>query len=381
MAFTPKIARKRWVSAVTETTKGTDPNTGYNTMLLNVGVSNDSTANFIERDVLSADFGTFGGVTTSKVWDFKAQAEVKGGGAVSPVPEVDPLLQACAAKYEAGKVLVVPSITGTFTVGETVTQGTTAISGVVLATTATNIFLRDVAGTFTDAALVTGGTSSATATPSSVVTSALYTPTSDYAVMQTASIRDYPDGIIKQVTGAMGTATIAMESDGLPTLDFTITGIYAAPVDSAATAGTVSDVDPQPFNGATLKLGAMPAGCTGALKSLNFDMGNTVSQIKCAEAGDGITAIMITDAKPTVSINVTRPDLSDFNPFALRDADDTFEVLTIYGTGAGERVALGVPNAQITGLTESDSDGLDEYSIEAACTKDGVNPKWFLAFY
>ncbi len=56
------------------------------------------------------------------------------------------------------------SVVGTFIVGETVTGGTSHMTGVISAVTATTITLIKVSGTFTNAETITGGTSGATAT-------------------------------------------------------------------------------------------------------------------------------------------------------------------------------------------------------------------------
>jgi hypothetical protein len=381
MALKPKFTRRRTVLAVVETTRGTDPGTGYAALSLNVGATNNSTANLIERNELSAEFGIPGLVASSKIWEASYQAYIKGGGSVSPEPEISPFLQACASKYEAGVVLVVPSITGTFTNGEGVTQATSSATGVVLGTTSTQIFLYTVTGTFNATNVVTGDDSGATATPSSVVDSAVYTPVSAFADMKTAAIRDYPDSILKQMTYAVGNAVLNLAVEEIPTVDFTLTGIYSAPTTTSPAAATVSTVDPKPWINATVKVGTLPAGCSAAMQSLSLDLGNTVSQIKCAEAADGITALLVTEAMPTASLVMTRTDLSDFNPWTLRDASTTFEIATQYGTGAGERIRIGIPSAQISAVTESDTDSLEAYNIDVAATKDGVNPKWHLIFF
>lgn len=156
MAFSPKISKRRWVSAVVETVKGTDPGSGYATVLLNAGPTNNPGANFVERNVIDQELGSFGGVTTSKVWGMSYQAELKGGGASSPVPEIGALLQACAATYEASEVVGISSVSGTFELGETVTEATSGATGIVIGVTATALFLSDLTGNFTGSLTVTG---------------------------------------------------------------------------------------------------------------------------------------------------------------------------------------------------------------------------------
>jgi len=61
-------------------------------------------------------------------------------------------------------------LTGTFALGETVTQATSGATGIVLAQTSLGIVLGSVTGTFDATHGLTGGTSGATATATSVVT-------------------------------------------------------------------------------------------------------------------------------------------------------------------------------------------------------------------
>lgn len=60
------------------------------------------------------------------------------------------------------------AVVGTFVVGETVTGGTSAATGVIAAFTSTTITLIKVVGTFQNAETITGGTSAAHATLGSV---------------------------------------------------------------------------------------------------------------------------------------------------------------------------------------------------------------------
>ena len=63
------------------------------------------------------------------------------------------------------------SISGTYTVGETVTGGTSSATGVYISNTSSKMVLQTISGTFQSGETLTGGTSSATSTSSSVLTS------------------------------------------------------------------------------------------------------------------------------------------------------------------------------------------------------------------
>jgi hypothetical protein len=59
---------------------------------------------------------------------------------------------------------------GPFRVGETVTQTTSGATGIVVYSEALKLFMRSLTGTFNNSAVITGGTSGATATASSTAT-------------------------------------------------------------------------------------------------------------------------------------------------------------------------------------------------------------------
>ena len=66
------------------------------------------------------------------------------------------------------RTLTLTSISGTFTVNETITGATSAATGVVLKVNLNNIVIRGLTGTFSSSENITGGTSAATATTTSV---------------------------------------------------------------------------------------------------------------------------------------------------------------------------------------------------------------------
>lgn len=97
---------------------------------------------------------------------FKAIPAITGGIKLSIEPEkFGNFLNSTYAALKSGKYLGITSISGTFTVGETVTGGTSSATGVVV-WNANNeaLSLSTVSGTFAAAETVTGGTSGATAT-------------------------------------------------------------------------------------------------------------------------------------------------------------------------------------------------------------------------
>jgi len=84
------------------------------------------------------------------------------------------------------------------------------------------------------------------------------------------------DGVLHKVTGCRGTYTINGAVGEIPYIEFTMTGIYNAPTDTAAPAATYSNqANPVVFkNGNTT--GFQLLSYSGCLQSLELDMGNEV---------------------------------------------------------------------------------------------------------
>jgi hypothetical protein len=383
MAFTPASIRRRFIQAgVEETTKGVQT-AAFLDILANVGATVQATSNYISRDVISADFGSFGGVHTSKVWQTSLNFENKGGGVADPTPEINPILQCCALAYSAEFVLPITVASGDFTLGETVTSDdATPATARVLAQNATMLFVDNVTNTFGASAALTSPSATTATMNGSPIASAVYTQVSDYASMKTASIKDVRENDQRTGLFTMGTAVFDFAVDSIPVVNTTLTSLYQTPIAAVATAGAVSTVNPDPWIGATFEINGVACG-DYAVSAFSLDVANTVSQVKAACAGDGIAAIIITDSQPMLTVTMTKPLLSAFDPFTLMEDNTKFDVFTTHGTGAGERMRVGVPNGQITAISEGETDGVETYTLTISATKaGGVDvPKFHVIYY
>ena len=72
--------------------------------------------------------------------------------------------------WRRGGKIGITGTSGTFSVGETVTGGTSSATGVIYSLTSSEMVLYTISGTFQSGETLTGGTSSATATSTSAIT-------------------------------------------------------------------------------------------------------------------------------------------------------------------------------------------------------------------
>ena len=189
--------------------------------------------------------------------------------------------------------------------------------------------------------------------------SVTYAPVS--ASFSSVTIHYNNDGVRHKVTGARGTFTLNTSVGEIPSIDFTMTGIYNAPDDSAAPSVTFEDqATPLIFkNGNTNTFSLL--SYSGCLQSLSMDIGNTVvyrELIGCDKE------VIITDrnASGSVSIEMVSIATKDYFTAALTDGalgDLTFQ----HGTTAGNIVDFASARVDIGDVSYGDQDGIAMLNI------------------
>jgi len=169
------------------------------------------------------------------------------------------------------------------------------------------------------------------------------------------------DGVRHKVTGCRGTFVINANVGEIPTIDFTFTGIYNAPDDSALPSVTYANqATPLVFkNGNTDTFELLSyAGC---LQSVTFDVGNTLvyrELIGCTKE------VLMTDrsANGTVVLEAVTMATKDYFTAAL--ADQALGNLTFqHGTTAGNIVDFASTRIDIGDVSYSDQDGIAMLNI------------------
>ena len=193
----------------------------------------------------------------------------------------------------------------------------------------------------------------------SVGTSVTYAPVS--SSFGSVTIHYNIDGVRHKVTGCRGTFVINANVGEIPTIDFTFTGIYNAPDDSALPSVTYANqATPLVFkNGNTDTFELLSyAGC---LQSVTFDLGNTLvyrELINCTKQ------VLLTDraANGTVVLEAVTMATKDYFTAALTDS--TLGNLTFqHGTTAGNIVDFASTRIDIGDVSYSDQDGIAMLNI------------------
>ena len=169
------------------------------------------------------------------------------------------------------------------------------------------------------------------------------------------------DGVRHKVTGCRGTFVVNANVGEIPTIDFTFTGIYNTPDDSALPSVTYANqATPLVFkegNTDTFEL----LSYSGCLQSVTFDIGNTLvyrELIGCTKE------VLLTDrsANGTVVMEAVAIGTKDYFTAALTDS--TLGNLTFqHGTTAGNIVDFASTRIDIGDVSYSDQDGIAMLNI------------------
>jgi hypothetical protein len=189
-------------------------------------------------------------------------------------------------------------------------------------------------------------------------TSVTYAPVS--SSFSSATIYFNNDGIRHIMTGCRGTFTLNAEVGQIPTIDFTMIGVYNAPTDTALPTTTYSaQASPLIF-----KQGNTSAfqffSYAGCLQSVSLDIANeTVYRelVGCTKE------VQITNRAPNGTVMIEAVSLATKDFFSIAQTETTGNLTFLHGTTAGNRVTLTAGQCDISNPTYGDQDGVQMLSI------------------
>ena len=186
------------------------------------------------------------------------------------------------------------------------------------------------------------------------------------------------DGVRHIVTGCRGTVALSAEIGAIPTLDFTFTGIYNAPTDTALPSVTYGNqATPLIFkNGNTSSFQLL--GFAGALQSLSFDIGNSITY---RELVGGTKEVLIIDRAANGSVTIEAPALASKDYFAAALTDTSLGNLTVtHGTAAGNICRLSSTKVDIGDVNYGEMDGVTMLEIPFTLVPSSANDELSLVY-
>jgi hypothetical protein len=207
-------------------------------------------------------------------------------------------------------------------------------------------------------------------------TSVTYAPVS--SAFSSATIYFNNDGIRHILTGCRGTFTLNAEVGAIPTLDFTMVGVYNAPTDTALPSVTYSQqASPLVFRQGNTS-GFSFFSYAGLLQSVSFEIANETIY---RELVGGVKEVIITNRAPSGTVMIEAPTLATRDFFSTAQTETTGNLTFLHGTTAGNRVQFTASQCDITNPTYADQDGVQMLSIPyVAVPTTAGNDEMTLAF-
>ena len=207
-------------------------------------------------------------------------------------------------------------------------------------------------------------------------TSVTYAPVS--SSFSSVTIHYNVDGVRHKVTGCRGSFTISAEVGSIPTIDFTFTGIYNAPTDTALPTVTYgAQATPLIFkNGNTSGFSLL--SYSGALMSISMDLGVTTVY---RELVGGTKEVLITDRASNGSVTIEAPTIAQKDYFTAALSDSSLGNLAfLHGTSAGNRVQLTSSKVDIGDVAYGEADGVAMLEIPYTLVPTAANNEVSLIF-
>tara|TARA_B100001989_G_scaffold207491_1_gene156314 strand:+ start:398 stop:1330 length:933 start_codon:yes stop_codon:yes gene_type:complete len=207
-------------------------------------------------------------------------------------------------------------------------------------------------------------------------TSVTYAPIS--SSFTSVTIHYNVDGVRHIVTGCRGTFVINAAVGEIPSIDFSFTGIYNAPTDTALPSVTYGNqATPLIFkNGNTT--GFQLLSYSGALMNLTMDVGNSIVY---RELVGGTKEVLLTDRAANGSVTIEAPTLAQKDYFTAALTDSSLGNLTfLHGTTAGNKVQLTSSKVDIGDVAYGEADGVAMLEIPYTLVPSAANNEVSLIF-
>ena len=203
-----------------------------------------------------------------------------------------------------------------------------------------------------------------------------YTPKSDD--FPSVTIHYNVDGVRHIVTGCRGTFELSAEVGAVPLINFSFTGIYNAPTDTALPSVSYSNqATPLIFkDGNTSSFELL--GFAGALMNFSMDIGNTLVY---RELVGGTKEVLLTDRAANGSVTIEAPALASKDYFAAALTDTSLGNLTLtHGTTTGNIVRFTSTKVDIGDISYGEADGVTMLEIPYTLVPSAANNELSLGF-
>ena len=146
------------------------------------------------------------------------------------------------------------------------------------------------------------------------------------------------DGVRHKVTGARGTYSLNLTANQIPVINFTMTGQYVAPTDTADPTPTfTSQATPKIFNDTNTTSFTLFSETDLPLQSCQLDIGN---EVVYRELINSDKEVLIVNRSGSGTLAIEMPTLASHDFFADAVASTTGNLSIVHGTAGGNIVTL-----------------------------------------
>lgn len=168
-------------------------------------------------------------------------------------------------------------------------------------------------------------------------------------------------GVQQTLAGCRGTFSLNLAAGAVPTLQFTFTGFYADPADTAAPAPNYASwKDPLVVNKTNTATFSLMADTDLALSALSMDQGNEVGY---REPVAGDAEVLILDRQPSGQLTVLAPAISGNNLVKKAKDGTTGALQIVHGKASGKKIQIDMPKIALNSPTYGESEGI--WTIQA----------------
>lgn len=190
-------------------------------------------------------------------------------------------------------------------------------------------------------------------------TSVTYAPTSES--FGSVTIYYNLDGVLHRVTGCRGTFTLNARVNEIPTIDFTFTGIYNTPEDSALPDVVYTNqVAPLVVNSVNTDSFEL-LSYSGCLESISLGLNNEIIYRELVGCGK---QVLIIDRKAAGTVVLEATTMNDKDYFSAALSGSTLGNLTLrHGTSAGNIVYLESTGVAISNVSYTEQGSIAMLSV------------------
>jgi hypothetical protein len=351
--------------------------TGANAILINDDLQLSPLAGATtQRRVIRPYRGAYESAIVNTQVGITFSVELAGSGTAGTAPALADLLRACAT----AQTITAAAVTGTAAAGAsnsiTLAAGTSTVNDFYCGQIVT-ISTGTGAGNIGVITAYNGTSKLATVSP--ITTTFAPAATSGYSIAPSVSYRPISsvtsvadtsctityniDGVQHKLLGCRGTFTVNMSLGEFCTLNFTMTGIYSSPTDTAQSTYTVAYANqavPLVYRADNVRSTRF-FGVAGCFQSISMDVGNAVNYrelIGCTKE------VGIPDGQTSGTVMMEATSIATFDPFTISLADGNSGALSsvLYGA-AGNRVSLVIPRCDLGQPSYSTMDGYEMMNL------------------